>query len=127
MNEENRQHKRIEKRITIQFCLADVSPKKWDMSFVDNISVGGIRFIASGDLKLNDQILQLQIKFQELSPHSLKLEAMILSAKPRHNGKTYDVRAKFINLSEADKEALSVLEKIINSQVTKDPDIEGGK
>jgi hypothetical protein len=119
MNEESRQHKRIEKRVTIQFCVADVSPQKWDMSFVDNISVGGVKFIASSDLKLNEHKIRLQIKIPELSPRFLKLEAMVLSATPRLNGKTSDIRAKFTNLTQEDKEDLAVLEKIIHLQVSR--------
>lgn len=114
MTDENRQHKRIKKHITILFCLADASPQKWDMSFVDNISAGGVKFVASSDLKLVDTILQLQIKIPELSPRILKLDAKILSVTPRFNGKSSDVRAQFLNLSEKDKEEIAALEAIIN-------------
>lgn len=127
MNEDNRQHRRIEKRITMRFCLADMSPKRWDMSFVDNISVGGIKFKASSDLKLTDKIIQLQIKIPELSPKVLEINALVLSAIPRLNGKTLEIRAKFVDLSDKDKEDLSVLETSINWHKIIDSKNAGGK
>jgi hypothetical protein len=119
MVDENRQYRRIEKRLTIQFCLADVAPRKWDMSMIENISVGGVKFVATSDLKLNDKIIQLQIRIPELAPRFLELQALVLSVKPRFNGKISDVRAKFINLSDEDKKNLSVIQGLINFQEAK--------
>lgn len=103
----------------MKFCLADVFPKKWDILTVENISVGGAKFLALSDWKLDDKVIQLQIKIPELAPHFLELEARVLSATPRSNSKICDVRVKFINLSETDKERLSVIEEIINLQEIK--------
>ena len=120
MFEINREHRRVKKPLTMQFCLSDVSPQKWDMTVVENISAGGVRFIAPSDLELFDKIIQLQIKIPELAPHLLKLQAIVLSAKPRLNSQYSDVRARFINLSETNKEHLSVVEKMIDLQENKD-------
>ena len=99
----------------MQYCVTDALPKKWDMSIVENISAGGIKFIAPIDLALNDKIIQLQIRIPELAPLVLELEAMVVNvkpnAKPRFNTKYSEVRAKFINLSKANKEHLSVVKK----------------
>ena len=84
------------------------------MCVIENISAGGIRFIAQHDLKLFDKNLHLQIRVPELAPIVLKLDAKVVDVKPRTNDKQSDVRAKFINLSVADYESLSVLENIIN-------------
>ena len=78
MVEENRQHKRIEKTITIQFCVADAFPKKWDMSVIENISVGGVKFSAPSDIEFNDKIVQLQIRIPELAPRFLEIEAVVV-------------------------------------------------
>jgi hypothetical protein len=98
------------------------------MSVIENISVGGVKFIAPADLALNDKIIQLQIRIPELGPLILELEAMVVDVKLRFNNKHSDVRAKFINLSEADKKHLSVLEKMIDLQEIKNtPKATGGK
>ena len=119
MLDKNRKHRRIEKSLTMQFSLADVSPRKWDMSTIENISFGGVRFIAPSDLKLIDKIVHLQIRIPQLAPRLLELEAIVLDAKPRFNSKFSDVRAKFINLSEENKAHLSIVEKIIDRQEKK--------
>ncbi len=127
MIDKNRKHRRIEKPITIQFCLLEDSPKKWDMSILDNISVGGVSFTASSDLKLNDKIIQLQIRIPELAPIVLELEAMVVNVRPRLNEKQSDVGAKFINLSEINKEHLSVVEKMIDLEEIKNASKAAGK
>ena len=119
----NRQHKRIDKKINMLFSVADVFPAKWDMCVIENISAGGIRFIAQHDLKLFDKNLHLQIRVPELAPIVLKLDAKVVDVKPRTNDKQSDVRAKFINLSLENKEHLTVLEKMIEqleSKIKKD-------
>ena len=127
MMDKNRWHRRIEKKINLLFCAADVSPKKWDMSVVENISAGGVKFIAPTDLALNNKIIQLQIRIPELAPLILKLEAMAVNVKPRSNNKQSDVRVKFVNLSEANKKHLSVLEKMIDLQEIKNTSKATGK
>ena len=114
MAEINRKHKRIKKPVTMRFCLSDASVKKWDMTIIDNISAGGVKFAAPTDLDLFNKIIKLQIKIPEMAPHILELEAVVLSVQNRPNPGFSDVRAKFINLSVADYESLSVLENIIN-------------
>ena len=127
MIDKNRRHRRIEKKISLLFCAADMSPKKWDMSVVENISTGGVKFIAPTDLALNNKIIQLQIRIPELAPLILKLEAMAVNVKPRSNNKQSDVRVKFVNLSEANKKHLSVLEKMIDLQEIKNTSKATGK
>jgi len=111
--ENRRQHRRIDKNINLLYCITDVFPKKWDMSIAENISAGGVRFIVPSDLKLKDKIVQLRIQIPQLAPFILELEAMVVNVKLRFNVKQSDVRAKFINLSEINKERLSVLERMI--------------
>ncbi len=103
----------------MQYCVAGAFPKKWDMSIIDNISAGGVKFSAPSDLELKGKIVQLQIKIPELAPHLLDLEAMVIDAQPRPNLKYSDVRAKFINLSESNKGHLSIVEKLIDLQERK--------
>lgn len=110
MADQNRAHQRIDKPLTIQFCIADMSPKKWDMSIIQNISAGGVKFKAKGDLKLVDKIILLQIRVPELAPHMLQLEAIVLDTQNSF------VRAKFINLSEISKEQLLIVEKMVNKK-----------
>ena len=120
MTDQNRQHKRIEKTLTLLFCVADAVPQKWDMSVVENISAGGVRFIAPTDLKLQDKIVQLKIRIPALAPHSIELQAMVVEARSRFDTKYSDVRAKFINITDESKERLSVVEKMIQDQEKKD-------
>lgn len=127
MIDDLRQHRRIEKPLTMHYCLADVLPIKWDITSIGNISIGGVKFIARNDLNLNHKTVLLQIKIPQLAPDSLVLEAIVLNVKPRPNTKTSDVRAKFINLSETDKEQLSVVGKVINSQYIKNTPKDDGK
>jgi hypothetical protein len=93
------------------------------MSIVEDISVGGVKFIAPSDLKLKDKIVQLLIKIPELAPLILELEAMVVNVKQNvklgFNTKYSEVRVKFINLSEANKEHLSVVERMIDLQESK--------
>jgi len=119
MADKNRRHKRIDKKISVLFCVAGVFPMKWDMSIIENISAGGVRFIAPNDLALNDKILQLQIKMPELAPLILELEALVVDVKLRLNEKQSDVRAKFINISASQQKNLAALEKIIEAQEIK--------
>ena len=114
MFENHRQHKRIAKHLTTQFCLAEAFPKKWDMSILENISGGGVKFTASSDLDLSGKTIYMQIRVPELSPSVLQLQAVVLSAIPRLNGRILDIRAKFINLSEKDKQSLTIIENSIN-------------
>jgi hypothetical protein len=127
MPDENRQSRRIEKSLTIQFCLVDEYPQQWDMYVIENISAGGIRFIAPSELELIDKTFQLRIKIPELAPVLLELEAVVLGVMPRINSKYSDVRAKFINLSEANKEHLSIVEKMIDLQKIKNAKKDAGK
>ena len=119
MADKNRQHKRIDKRVNLRFCVADVFPKKWDMPVVDNISAGGVKFIALSALALNNKTIQLQIRVPELAPLILELEAVVVDVKPRPNNILSDIRVKFINLSEVNKGHLTVLEEIIDLKEAK--------
>ena len=119
MIDNKRQHARIKKNINMQYCVAGGFPGKWDISVVENISVGGVKFKAPIDFALNDKIVQLQIRIPELAPLILDLKAMVVNVKPGFNTKYSDVRAKFINLSEADKKHLSVVERMIDLQKIK--------
>jgi len=113
MIDKNRRNRRFKKSINMQYCIAGVYPKKWDMSIIDNISIGGVKFSAPSDLQLKGKIVQLQIKIPELAPRLLEVEAMVLDTQPRFNAKYCDVRAKFINLTDINKEHLSIVEKMI--------------
>lgn len=120
MAREQRHHPRIQKPLTMQYCRADLFPRKWDMSVIDNISLGGVRFKASSDLELNNKIIQLQILIPELAPRFLELEAIVLEVKPHSNINSCDIRARFISVSDKNKEYLAVIEKIIDIQKNKD-------
>jgi hypothetical protein len=127
MIDNQRRYRRLDKILTMQFCFADASPKVWDISTIENISPGGVRFKVPSDLKLKDKIIYVQIRVPELAHRLLKLEAIVINTKSRSNIKFSDVRAKFINLTDDDKELLSVLEKIIDLQVVKNAKRDLGK
>jgi len=123
----NRRHKRIDKIINLFYSLADELPQKWDMSIAENIGTGGLRFIGPFDLKLKDKVFNLRIKLPQLAPALLEVEAMVVDVKQRLNGDQADIRVKFINLSAINKEHLSVLEKMIESQEIKNAKNDGKK
>jgi len=116
----NRQHGRIARTLTILFCVADHSPQEWDMSVIKNISVGGVMFLAPGDLKLKDKTVLLKIGIPELAPQLMILEALVVDFKPCFNAKISEVRAKFINLTDTNKEHLLVVQKIVENQKYKE-------
>lgn len=119
MNDPRRQHQRIQKSLTLKFCLADVYPLKWDMSTVENISAGGVKFNASSDLYLNNKRIRMQIRLPEMVPDVLEVEALVLTTELLFNGKSSVVRARFLNLTETDKHNLKILENIINANLKK--------
>jgi len=107
---ENRQAKRIVRPLNIRFCLSHESPPKWNLSsIIGDISVGGVKFIAPRDLK--DVVLNLEIQSPRLKPRTLKLEAIVLDSKPSAHASFFDIRARFLNLSEENKVDLSILEQ----------------
>lgn len=114
MAEEIRQHKRIDKVINLQFSVADQIPVKWDICKMENISEGGLKFIAQTDLNLNGKLLNLKIRLPELAPSLLEIQGIVVGFKPRFNPKLSDVRVKFINISETSKAQLAIIEEIIN-------------
>ena len=113
MNESKRQYKRLDKTITLKFCVEDQLPHKWEQSVVENISMGGVKFIAPSDWQLNNKVVNLQIKIQELAPYLLEIQALVVDIKPRKSPASIDIRAKFVNISELNKQQLQVVEKMI--------------
>jgi len=109
---DNRENRRIERPFTIQFCPADAYPQKWDMSTIQNISAGGLRFTVANDTELLNKIIHVRIRIPEIT-HILEMQAYVLELLPRANTRFFDVRAKFINLSETNKKDLIFLERII--------------
>jgi len=113
MADKNRKYRRAEKKLILLFCFPDILPRKWDMSIIDNIGAGGLKFSASSDLDLKDKTIQVRIRIPELAPLVLDLEAKVVNVYPRTNKKQSYVHVKFVNLSEINKKQLSVLEELI--------------
>jgi len=106
---EKRQAKRIVRPLNIRFCIVHENPPKWNISsIIGDISALGVKFIAPLDLK--EKILHLEIKSPRLVPRTLKLEAVVLESKTSRLPTFYEIRAKFINLSQENKRDLSLLE-----------------
>jgi hypothetical protein len=105
----------------MQFCIADVYPKRWDVSLIENISAGGIKFSAPNDLKLKDKIIQLRLTIPELSPQLVELEALVVDVKTNFDSIYSDIRVKFINLTEDNKADLLIIEKMIEKLKSKNP------
>lgn len=110
MMKERRKAKRIERPLNIKFSFSHEIPHQWNVSSVVlNISALGVKFLAPDDLI--DKTLDLEIQSPRWYPRTLKLQAVVLESTPSEHFSFYDVRAKFINLSEDDKKDLSLLEK----------------
>ncbi len=110
MVKEARQARRIIRPLNIKFCLAHENPPQWNSSSViGDISAGGVKFIAPQDLR--GASLRLEIASPRLVPRLLKLEAEVLDSKPSVHPAFFDIRAKFLNLSEENIRDLAILEK----------------
>ncbi|MDE1920560.1 MAG: PilZ domain-containing protein [Candidatus Omnitrophica bacterium] len=116
MVDNQRRYRRIEKPIHILFCAVGAASQRWDMSIIQNISSGGIKFPTSNGADLNNKTLLVKINFQELLPRRLELKAKVLSSKLRPNTKIFDVRAQFIDVSEEQRNDLFLMEQIIDQK-----------
>ena len=106
----------MNKSLSIQYSLEEGGVGKWDQSFVQNISVGGVKFTAAGDYNLKDKVIHLRIRLPDLAPEVMDIQAKVLEFKSRSNTKFFDVRALFVNITPKQKEQLAVLDKMINSK-----------
>jgi hypothetical protein len=107
---DSRQAARIIRPLNIKFCLSHENPPQWNLSSViGDISIAGVKFIAPKDLK--EQVINLEVRSSRIAPRTLKLEAMVVDSRPSQHPSFFDIRAKFINLSEESKRDLSILEK----------------
>ncbi len=113
MAENQRQHKRIDKRLTLMYCVADTYPRHWDLTVIENISVGGIKFTTSSNLELKNKFILVKIRIPELLPRHLELEALVLNEERHVDGKFSEVRAKFVNLTDLQKKDLPVVENLV--------------
>jgi hypothetical protein len=107
---ERRQFKRIVRPLNLRFCYTHENPPQWNLSsFIENISIGGVKFIASGDL--TDKMLKLEIQSPRWEHHAIMLEGKVLESIPSDEFPShFIVRVQFINVSEENKKNLSLLE-----------------
>ena len=101
--------------MSLSLCLSGDHHQKWDMSIIKNLSAGGCMFIAQHDWDLKDRVVQLRINIPVLAPRPLEVEAFVLDTIPSKTSKTVEVRVKFINLSQENKEQLTLVGNMIEA------------
>ena len=107
---ENRQYRRVIRPLNIKFCISHENIIKWNRSSViGDISAGGVKFIATCDLKNKE--IKLEIESPRLVPRKLMIDAIVVDSQPSRLPSYFDIRAKFVNLSPEALKDLAILEK----------------
>jgi len=107
---ENREHVRLSKNYSLAFNFKDSSDKKSDVTFIKDISKGGIRFTTSQHIKLGT-CLVFEIGIPYIAPKKLILEGQVISSKETTPKLVYEIRAKFNSLDEEKLRILDMIEK----------------
>ncbi len=104
---DRRQHVRIYRNYILSYHLKGKGNIKYEMSQVNNISKGGINFIAAAPFDPGSELV-IELKTPFLSDNVI-LEGVVLDSKEKIQGLLYEVRIQFHGLSA---EAQDVLDKI---------------
>jgi len=100
--EEKRRSIRIKKPVTVQYCRnPDVDEKKWDMTFVRDISQTGMCITLDTSFAPG-KILDFRLKFPTAAQKWIDLKGRVVDSKM--NG--YITRIEFVDLKEEDKKLI---------------------
>ena len=105
---EQRINPRIAKQMSVNYRIKGVI--KSDVSYIKDISKGGMRFTSSNRIPENT-VLVLEIIIPYMAPNKTFFEGIVVGMKEISANSIYEVRVKFINLSSVDLHALDLIEQ----------------
>ena len=104
---DRRKHVRVYRNFILTYHHKEKGGDKRDISQVNNISKGGINFVATQALDLQATIgVDLQTPF---IANAVYLEGVVLECKEKIPNLIYEIRLEFCNISP---EAMDILDKI---------------
>ena len=107
---ERREYLRIFKGYSLFLNTKDSPDKKLDVTFIKDISQGGVRFTTSQPIEPGI-LLIFEIGIPYIAPKKLILEGLVISSKEITPRLVYEVRAKFNSLDEQTLKILEMVEK----------------
>jgi len=107
---ERRKYPRINKSLSLFFYLKDSPSKKLDETFTKDISKGGLRFTTAYSLKPG-ALLVFEIGIPFIAPKRLILEGLVVACREISRGYVYEIRAKFISMSDQALQLFGMIEK----------------
>jgi c-di-GMP-binding flagellar brake protein YcgR len=111
--EERRKSKRLKKPVTAQYCSdPDAEEKKWDMTFVRDISETGMCITLDMSLA-SGKILAFRLKLPSAAYKWIEVKGSVIESKM--DG--YTTRVEFVDLKEEDKKLISEFIAFYNKEV----------
>ncbi len=104
---DRRQHPRIYRNFILSYWLTDNAKEKFEVSQLNNISQGGVSFIATAPIVENSKVsIELSTPFLT---DKILLEGSVLQSIVKIEGLIYEIRVQFEQPSQS---ALEILKKI---------------
>ncbi len=107
---ERREDFRVFKHYSLLFKYKDSPEKRSDVTFIQDISQGGVRFTISQPIKSGTGLL-FEIGVPYIAPRKLFLEGLVIASKEITPKLVYEIRAKFNSLDEETIKILEMIEK----------------
>ena len=108
-NEERRQYIRIKKSFLLTYYLKDEPHRKFEITQLKNISLGGMCFVATFNLIPSTRLcVELKTPYLAETTH---LEGIVLQSHEKMKNKIYETRLQFCEL---DTEATVLLKKLMD-------------
>ncbi len=101
---ERRRFIRVDGSFIVSYTDIFAQQPKSDLSQTKNISLGGILFTADRNISVGSP-LNVKLKLPT-TPDYINVRVKVVDCKERVKGIMYDVRAKFINISEIDRDSI---------------------
>ncbi len=106
---ERRKHVRIYRNFILSYSLKNKAGVQHEISQVNNISLGGISFVATTAFEPGSELaIELQTPFLSDKVH---LEGAVLQSIDKIPNLIYEIRVQFNQLSEQAKEVLTKIER----------------
>ena len=104
---ERRQYVRIYRNFIMSYGLVSNPKDRFDISQINNISKGGVRFVSTHPIALGE-ILDIQLKVPFFTD-TLNMRGKVLDCSDKISGLIFDVRVQF---SDVSAEVLNLMDKI---------------
>ena len=116
---DRRRYVRIYRNFILSYYEKNKIEVKYDISQVNNISRGGINFIATRTFELNS-VLCIELRTPFLTDF-VHLEGVVLGSKEKIPNLIYEVRMEFQNLSAQAEDVLARIERYSSAQDKAEP------